>query len=315
MQIFFKGGIMMRLATQTSYTASFFGLRQAVEMISAAGFDSVDYSMFCMSDKDCILNTNQYLSYARRLKAIARQNHISFSQAHAPFNFPIVFGEDLFMKTVKLRVERAIEIASILEVPVLVVHPLQFRPFYKKKNQKYFREFNKEYFSEYMPLCEKTGVTIACENVWKTKGKKSKKHIIDGACADPEEFKELIDAVDNEHFTGCLDLGHCGLTGRTAQDCIRQIGGDYISALHVHDNDFVSDLHTAPGYGKMDWNEIAKALADIDYDGDFTFEADEFLRPFRYDRESAFKALCLLESIGRNIIGKVENYKNQNIIL
>ncbi|MCQ2471817.1 MAG: sugar phosphate isomerase/epimerase [Clostridia bacterium] len=301
----------MQLATQTSYSAAFFGMRESVEMIKEAGFDSIDFSMFCMSDENCILNTDGYIDYVRRLKAIARRNDIKFSQAHAPFSFPIKHGERYFMDIVKERVTRSIEIAGMLDIPVMVVHPMQFRPYHKKKNQKFFRELNVKYYSDYMPMCEEAGIKIACENIWKTRGKKHKKHIIGGACATPERFKHLIDAVDNEHFTGCLDLGHCGLTGIKAQDFIREVGEGYISALHVHDNDNIRDLHTAPGYGKMEWDEIAKALAEINYDGDVTFEADEFIAPFANDPRSALQALKLLNSIGRNFIRRIEYYKEE----
>lgn len=299
----------MNLATQTSYTADFFGLKNSIEMIKEAGFDSVDFSMFCMSDNDNILNSDDYVVYVKKIKAFAKEKNIPFSQAHAPFSFSLSKGEDAFINTVKERVTRAIIIAEMLEIPVIVVHPLQFRPYYKKKNQIFFREFNKKYYEEYLPLCEKTGVKIACENIWKTKGKGKRKHIIDGACADPEEYIDLIDSVNSKYFTGCLDLGHCGLTGRNASDCLRTIGGDRITALHVHDNDNISDVHTAPGYGKMDWDEIAHALADINYKGNITFEADEFIAPFEDDYDSALCALKLLNSIGRNFIRKIESYK------
>lgn len=299
----------MRLATQTSYTADFFGVKKSIEMIKEAGFDSIDFSLFCMSDDDNILNTGDYIKTAKAIKAFADEKNISFSQAHAPFRFSISDGEKAFLKTARERVSRAIEIAGILEVPLMVVHPLQYKPYYKKKNQKFFREFNKTYFAEYMPLCEKAGVKIACENIWKSKGKGKRYHIIDGACSSPEEFSELIDFVNNDYFTGCVDLGHCGLTGRNAADFLRFAGHERVSALHVHDNDNVSDLHTAPGYGKVDWDEVARALADINYNGDITFEADEFIAPFENDPESALRALQLLESIGRNFIKKIEEYR------
>ena len=296
----------MQLATQTSYSASFFGLKKSIEMIKEAGFDSIDFSMFCMSEDDNILNSDDYLDYIKNIKSFLREKNISFSQAHAPFSFSLRNGEEAFLNTVKERVSRSIEIAGFFEIPIIVVHPLQFRPYYKKKNQIFFKELNEKYYAEYLPLCEKYGVRIACENIWKTKGKGRRKRIVDGACADPEDFIDLIDSVGSKYFTGCLDLGHCGLTGRNAADCIRAIGGSRISALHVHDNDNVSDLHTAPGYGKMDWDSITQALADINYGGELTFEADEFIAPFEDDPDSALCALRLLESIGRNLIDKIE---------
>ena len=58
----------------------------------------------------------------------------------------------------------------------------------------------------------------------------------------------------------------------------------------------------------MDWDEITKALADIGYSGSFTFEADNFLKSLK-DEDSAFCALKLMESVGRNLIKKIEQYK------
>ena len=65
-----------------------------------------------------------------------------------------------------------------------------------------------------------------------------------------------------------------------------------------------SDDHTIPGLGKMDWNEITKALGEIDYTGDFTYEADTFLEtlaaPFRYS------ALKFMAEIGRQLISDID---------
>ncbi len=299
----------MKLATQTSCCSSYFGNKKAISIIQEAGFDSVDFSMFCMSSEDSVLNTDEYKNFAKDLKKYADEIGIIFTQAHAPFSFTISKGEDYFLNMAKQKIIRAFEIASILEIPVMVVHPLQFRPYYKKKNRKYFNELNVKYYEDYLYYCEKYGVKIACENIWQTKGKGKREHIISGACSDPLEFNKLIDTVNSKYFVGCLDIGHCGLTGRNAADCIRTIGHDRLKALHVHDNDNISDLHYPPGYGKTDWDEVAKALAEIDYDGNITFEADEFLIPFENDPENALQATKVMEKIGRNLINKIEEYK------
>ena len=52
---------------------------------------------------------------------------------------------------------------------------------------------------------------------------------------------------------------------------IREMGNKHIQALHVHDNDYLSDAHLEPFSGKMDWIAMTKALKDIGYKGDFTF--------------------------------------------
>lgn len=311
MQIFVKGGRKaMNLATQTSGLSGTFGVKKSIEMIKEAGFDSVDFSMFCMSNDENILNTDGYADYIKNIKEFADGIGIKFSQAHAPYTCTLDNGEEYYIKHLREKAERAIEIAGMLEIPIIVVHPLQFRSYTRRRNRRFLREFNKEYYRQLIPVCEKTGVKIACENIWKLRGIR-RKHIGDGACSAPEEFIDILDSVDSEYLTGCMDLGHCGLTGRKASDCLRALGGERIQALHVHDNDNVLDLHTAPGYGKMDWDDIAETLVEINYSGDITLEADNFMDPIADDYESCMFALKLMERIGRNFIEKIESYKTE----
>ena len=115
--------------------------------------------------------------------------------------------------------------------------------------------------------------------------------------------------MNDEHFVACLDLGHCGVIGEEAQNVIRALGHDRLKALHVYDNDYTKDQHTLPGLGKMDWEEIMKALAEIHYDGEFTYEADRFLMnmpPVMMPKAAAF-----MVEMGRYLIGRFEEYQTQ----
>ena len=53
--------------------------------------------------------------------------------------------------------------------------------------------------------------------------------------------------------------------------------GDRVACLHVHDNDTFDDWHFPPFLLDLDWTEIAKALADINYQGYITLESDNIL--------------------------------------
>ena len=55
---------------------------------------------------------------------------------------------------------------------------------------------------------------------------------------------------------------------------------------------------------KMNWNAITKALGEIDYQGDFTFEADAFLE--RFDEDTLPVAVGFMAQIGRQLIEKIE---------
>ena len=169
-------------------------------------------------------------------------------------------------------------------------------------------EKNMEFFRSLLPYAKEFGVKIALENMWQKEPKRG--YIYPSACGTAKEFARYIDTLDSEYFVACLDLGHCGLVGEEAQDAIRILGHDRLKALHVHDNNYKEDTHTLPGLMMMNWDEITRALADIDYSGEFTYEADNFLKNF----DNAFKpeAVRFMVKRGRDLIAKIEAHKQNN---
>ena len=77
-------------------------------------------------------------------------------------------------------------------------------------------------------------------------------------------------------MVACLDIGHVGLPVRDDEswDFIRALGHDRLQALHGHYNDYRVDKHALPYLGRIDWNKVTKALGEIDYQGDFTYEVN-----------------------------------------
>ena len=82
--------------------------------------------------------------------------------------------------------------------------------------------------------------------------------------------------------------------------------GKHLKVLHIHDTDGVHDTHLIPYTGRYldrqatDWEGILRALAEIGYEGNFTYEADYFFqgRP----PEIAPAAARLMASIGHTLI-------------
>ena len=85
---------------------------------------------------------------------------------------------------------------------------------------------------------------------------------------------------------------------------IRAIG-ERLGALHIHDNDRWKDLHQIPFAGSIDWNEVVKALKDIDYKGEFTLEADSFLGS--YNAENVFEGVQALAASAKKLVEMFEN--------
>ena len=127
--------------------------------------------------------------------------------------------------------------------------------------------------------------------------------IRDSLCARPEEFCALVDEVGSPWIGACLDIGHTALVGQDPANMIRRMGKT-ITCLHVHDVDYLRDKHTMPFTQSLDWESIAKALGEIGYRGDFTFEPGTTLaklpQPLWPD------GLRMMERVGRYLIEKVE---------
>lgn len=292
----------MLLSTQTDVTFAKCGIDKGLEILANAGYDAIDYSMFGMLNDNHFLNKEDYESFAEELRKKAASLELSFNQAHAPFP-GMRYGDESYNKRILPRVENAVRIAGILGAYCIVVHPIATPT--SAEDQK---EYNFKMYRRLAPIAKEYGVKIALENMWGRDPRRN--YIVPNVCSLARDLAEYYDELnDPEAFTVCLDLGHCGLVGEEPDDAIRILGRDRLGALHVHDNNYVEDTHTVPyALGmKMNWDNITRALGEIDYKGDFTFEADNFL--VRMPEELLPAGTKYMESLGRELIKKIDAHR------
>lgn len=288
----------MYLSTQTSGVCSRFGFEAGVKILHDAGYDFLDYSMFDMVSDASALVQPDWREVTERRKKYCDENGIFFNQSHAPFSFNWA-NPEICEKVAKPRIEQSIEISGMMGVRVAIVHPLHWFPF--KGFEKEAREMNLAYYRGLIPVARNAGVKIGFENMWQKEVKR--KCISDDVGSRAADLASYIDEIDSEWVTACLDLGHVSLIGEEAEDAIRLLGHDRLGALHVHDNSYTGDDHLLPGQGKMNWDAIMAALKEIDYTGDFTYEADGFLRNWKNDYIP--QAVKFMEQTGRYLLAKI----------
>lgn len=287
------------ILSQTTSCASKFGEEKAIEIIAKAGFDAVDYCMLDLDKEDYVLNSDSYKAHALKLVEVAKRNNVYFNQGHAVGYIPHE-DHDIVIKKLIEKNSRAIEISGIMGIRTLVIHPVAFGNYIGR--EEYVFEKNMQYFKGLLPYAEEHGVKLACENMWCSD--KRKKVTTGGVCGNPFEHARYIDEINHPLLVACIDVGHCSLSGREASDCIRVLG-DRLGALHIHDNDYLDDMHTLPGLSEMNFNEIMKALKDIDYKGDFTLETDHFFDSLNTIEETE-AGMKLAELIGRKLLAQIE---------
>ena len=275
----------MLTSTQNGRLQKYYGTMEAVRMLKEAGFDAYDMTMCSMfGDHPSPLNGENWREEAQKIRAYADSIGISCNQSHAIF--PPVKGDESDAERYEALI-RHLEISSILGAKISVVHPIQYLEY--AKNAEKLKEMNMEFYRGLIPYCEKFNVKIAVENMWQRYYNKSGNRIVDSVCSRAEEFCDYIDTINSPWIVACLDIGHVSLVGEDMTRIIHALG-PRLQALHVHDTDTCADLHTLPFQGRIDFEEVTQALADIDYQGDITLEADSFYGTIPADQKAAHQA-------------------------
>jgi len=287
----------MLISTQTSHAVGRLGYEQGILTLKNAGYDCLDLSLFEMIRDDSIYIAGDWRAAVKERKAFADANGIKFNQSHAPFSFAWA-DENIRENIAKPRVEQSLEVSAMMGVDIVVVHPLHWMPYLGHEKEAF--DLNVAYYKSLVPLARQLGVRIALENMWQKEVKR--KCICTDVAGFAKDHADIIDAIDSEYVVACLDVGHCSLVGEEAEDTIRVLGHDRLKSVHLHDNDYQGDRHTLPGLGMMNWDNIMKAFDDIKYDGEFTYEADNFLKGF--DNDYFPKAVEFMVQTARHLISK-----------
>lgn len=204
------------------------------------------------------------LDFLLKEKELSAKAEIEISQVHGPWCWPIrdTTSEGLQERMDKMK--KSIYFTSFLGCKKWVVHPVMPYGVVDKHTQNVFktRETNLSFFRELLKTAKEYEVTICLENMPFT----------EFSVATPEDILSIVNEIDDENFKICLDTGHVAAFGNLDLSEETRRLGNKIKALHVHDSVKGQDLHLTPCCGSIDWEDFAKALKDINFDGVFSLE-------------------------------------------
>jgi len=285
----------MKTSTEIHSIASVVGEQKAIELIAKAGFDAYDLSLFDMAiydwgagavkDIDHPLRSKDYLKFVREIKKVADDCGIHCNQSHAPF--PSESPE------VVSYYKKAIECTAEVGGKICIIHPFT----------KGTPEENAEMYGKILPFAKEMGVKIATENMYRwPQGSPTS---IPGACASADDFKKHIEAVNDEYFVACLDIGHAEMQGGGggAVNIINALG-NHLQALHIHDVDRIHDNHQLPFTLEIEYESIMKALKENGYSGYLTLEASTYMSA--YDKENAFEGVKKMAETAKKLSDMME---------
>ena len=240
---------------------------EIINMFKTAGFNAYDFTMF-EGGINRLIDEDDYKKKASDLRKYADKLGIVCNQAHAPFPTVRVNEQD-YNDYIFQKILRALEVASILGAKTVIVHPCN----------NYTAEQNAEMYQRFLPYLKDLGVKIALENMWNwDKGSQFAKA---AACSHHDDFLKHLNMLDEKYFTACLDIGHAEMKGleTSAVEMINTLKGR-LTNIHIHDNNLIHDLHQLPYTGYIDFEQILHALKINNYQGDITFEANNFISSF-----------------------------------
>ncbi len=291
----------MKISVDNGVLSTKFGEKEALRLIKEAGFDCVDYA-FSPFTKEPFRNESfgdKYKAHAQEMREFLDEIGLSCNQAHAPFGFRVNTNRLSLDDTLYSDIVKSIEMAAILGAENIIVHPIT------PPEGETVLEYNYNFYKGIEPYAEKFGIGIAIENLFGPTFDAEKGHYVNNRFDRPEQMLEMLDKLNSPHFVACVDTGHATLQGYEPTKYIRGLNNKVLKALHIQDNFYTSDdTHTLPYLGKINWDEVTKALGEIGYDGVFTFELFRFISYFPNELVPA--ALKLIVETGKHLTNKIE---------
>lgn len=274
----------MEISTSTNIVAFQPGRQRnpfsyCIPLCAQGGYRVLDIN-FCESmNPHSRMRDDDWEDYVREIGELGRHWGVTFRQAHLPYYD--IFRQPEPDETMEELIRRSIIASGELGVRWAVTHPGTV--YAADHDMSVSRERNLEYYSRHVETAREHGVGICLENDFEYHPGQPRQRIY---CAGIHELVELADAFhDPEHVAVCYDFGHANLVGGAFHRENLRLIGDRLKAIHVQDNHGITDEHLLPFHGNIDWADAMAGLADIGYEGDLTYEIQEFGRYFPNDQK------------------------------
>ena len=291
----------MKVVVQSSMSGCNLPLRDRLLMFQKAGFTAYDISVCQEMAEGGAFCGEEYLAAAHEHRAYADSLGLICDQAHAPFGSRTIYNDPDSEEATK-DFARAMEISAILGARVIVVHPVKPKPIRFVDDPELSFEVNRRFYSKLIPYAKQYGIKIAVENMWEYSN--GARVPGDSMCSRARDFCRLLDEIDSEYVVGCLDVGHVQLVAADLAQFVRTLGSKRLQALHVHDVDGVQDQHTLPYLSKIDFAPFCRALGEIGYEGNLTFETCCFFT--RFPEALLPAALRFTRAVGEHLVREID---------
>lgn len=290
----------MNISTSTNIVA-FTATRErlpvefCIETCAEAGYRVLDINFCIAMNPSSPMRGDDWEGYVRRIGQVAEKCGVVFTQSHLPY-YDVCRGSDRAPVMEEL-IRRSIIGSGMLGVKWAVTHP--FTVYGQEEDEAVQRQANLDYYAPHMALARSCGLGIALETDFDLPEQRI-------YCSRVDELIRLRDAFHDETAGICYDFGHANLMPQdgTHREKLNRIGSR-LKALHVQDNHGETDEHLLPFFGSIDWADAMAGLRDIGFQGDLTFEVQEFGRALPKDMKHLTAELSL--TVGKRLLEMVNN--------
>lgn len=233
-----------------------------------------NYANLNFSEIQELLDKDNYEDIFENLIKFLRDSSIIFNIAHAPIHYPFFFNtyykrDDIDI--LKHRILKALDISREVGVKRIVIHVGT----YLDENYNYdiekSIEHNIKYLEPFVKKAAESNILIAIEN-----GTQMQKDEPAFKNTSPyiDELLKIVEyynkKYEKEVLGICFDFGHANVGNLDMYNEIKKIDSK-LKVTHIHDN-YGTDSHNQPFDGTINWDDVRKALTDINYDGELTSE-------------------------------------------
>ena len=227
------------------------------EYASSIGLQHIEINL---SQKELSIETFS-ANRISRLRELSKLHNIKLS-LHVPYYINISEMLVPLRRTHISNLLKCIQVASELKATHVTLHVGKFywfpaEPWMRKKSLKRFvRSMEK-----ILNVCEGKNVIVALENVVPIPVG-SEYYLLGDSI---EDFKFIFSNLKSKQLKFCLDTGHANM-GEGVLEYVNNFH-DKLSCIHYHDNNGFNDEHLPIGDGKIPWEDLAKELINIKYQG------------------------------------------------
>lgn len=245
--------------------------KKRAKMIKDAGFDSV----ITNADKAFKKQNGTIRKQVKLFKKVG----LKLSSLHMHYNdneLKEFFCEGKIGDRLEKNLIKDLKIAKKYGFKCVVVHL-----------QEVYSDIGLKRIERILKVCEDLNVPLAIENI------------------DYQNlFIKIFEKIDNKYLKFCYDSGHNNCFDSYFK--YLQKYGDKLICLHLHDNDGLEDLHTLNKFGTIDWDDVAKQLAncnEVSLDYELLMHTKKANISAQETLSECYKQACELEE-------RIINYKN-----